>query len=475
MSKKHLLYITFPEIPEDADNSLRDLLSNYVSSFQSVLKRIVGNELEIIKKSKDFNQSNYLTYLNNASRVVFFVHPDFMEDESYVGEIQDFCETVSLEKSDFISGSPKIFKVVLQPTKDPLQPECLESLLPYEFYERNIYNRKIKYYDFDTEERKQIIYNKLLDLAFDISESLKEENSRLFNPDDSDKYIYLGLTTFDQQHSRDLIRRELLHYGYKVLPAINMPFTGEEFKEVLIENLKFVDTVIQLMGSNYGELLKGTKYSIIDYQNNIIREYQEKNENENFKRYIWIPQNLKISDQRQALYLKRIRRDDAGPATEIIESPLETFKTILASRLLNRKNGFEHEFENISKIYLIYEEKDAGAYENLYSSLALSGLKVYTIDYEEQTGIYARHLRYLRDCDGIIIMHQGNNTFWLNSKLRDLIKSQGLGRKGPYKKIVISSSVEPDEQLLKMIRSKKVVLNGREYSPEFILEKLISE
>jgi hypothetical protein len=475
MSKKNNLYITFPDTLEGMDKDLQELMDTYISNFENVLLRIAGNELDIVKKGKDFNQSNYFNYLSEAARVVFFVHPEFMEDEDYVREIKDFCETTNLEKTDFYSGTPKIFKVVLHPLKDQLQPYCLESLLPYDFYERNIYNRRLINYNFETEEKKQIIYSKLLDLAYDISASLKGESTKIFNPDDTEKFVYLGLTTFDQQNSRDLIRRELQHYGYKVLPGINMPLTGEEFKESLLENLKFVDTVIQLMGSNYGDLLKGTKYSVIDYQNNIIKEYQEQNANENFKRYIWIPQQLKISDQRQALYLKRLRRDDAGPDTEIIESPLETFKTILASRMLVRNNGQGHEIENISKIYLISEEEAVSSLDPLYSTLSLSGLKVYTMDYEEQVGIYARHLRYLRDCDGIIIMHQSNNNYWLSSKLRDLIKSQGLGRKRPFKKIVISSSSEPDEQLLKMIRAKKVVLNSRDYNPELILEKLISE
>ncbi len=475
MKKKSNLYITFPEALENLDADLKDLMESYINNFESVLLRIAGNELEVVKKGKDFNQSNYIQYLNGASRVLFFVHPKFMEDEDYVREIQDFCEISSLEKTEFFSGTAKIFKVILHPLNEQLEPLCLESLLPYDFYERNIYNRKLKYFDFDTEEKKQVVYSKLLDLAYDISASLKEEDSKIFNPDDTDRYIYLGLTTFDQQHSRDLIRRELQHYGYKILPGINMPVSGDEFKEALLDNLKFVDTVIQIMGSNYGEILKGTKYSIIDFQNSIIREYQEKNKDLNFKRYIWISQNLKISDQRQALYLKRIRRDDAGADTEIIESPLETFKSILASRLSNRNIRKGQEVENISKIYIITEEESSASVSSLYSTLSLSGLKVYTMDYEEQAGIYARHLRYLRECDGIIIFQQANNSYWLKSKLRDLIKSQGLGRKGPFKKIVISSAVEPDEQLLKMIRAKKVVLNGSDYNPELILEKLISE
>jgi len=313
-------------------------------------------------------------------------------------------------------------------------------------------------------------------LAYDIASSLQLENIGIESKSNyKQRSVFLGLTTFDQQQAREDIKRELQHYGFRVLPYNRLPQIGEEFEKALIQNLDKADTVVQLMGSQYGEMLKGTKYSLPDYQNRIIREYQQKDENSRINRFIWIPQNSKISDQRQALYLKRMRRDDATINTEIIESPLETFKTILSSKLENSNHTVRIEYENISKVYILTEEDELHEFEDLYSTLTLSGLKVMQLDFGVQVGIYARHLQFLRDADAIVIFQLSENQFWLNSKLRDIIKSPGIGRTKPFKKVVIVTKLIPDEDLVRMIKAKVVVLNSKNTEPELILQKLISE
>ncbi|MBA7584881.1 hypothetical protein ES708_26847 [subsurface metagenome] len=385
------------------------------------------------------------------------------------------CDNAGLEQIDIIHGFNKIFKICLETPKNQLKPGCLEQLLSYNFFEKNIYNRKISSLDFTSEDKSGTIYSKLLDLAYDISGSIKNINKPASNEEDEVRYIYLGLTTHDQQHSRDEIRRELQHNGFNVLPRIDMPATSDEFKKVMMANLKKADFAIQLMGAQYGDILKGSKYSLPDFQNQIIKDFQKSDEHQSFRRLIWIPQNAKITDQRQALYLKRLRRDEAEMNTEIIESPLEIFKTILSDKLENTNHTERLEYENISRVYLLAEEETSDKFEQLYSTLSLSGLRVYTLDYEEQTGIYTRHLQALRVSDGIIIYQQNSNEYWLRSKLRDIIKSPGIGRKEPFKKVVIISKLRPEQELIKMIKTKVEIINEDELDPDLVLQKLISE
>jgi predicted nuclease of predicted toxin-antitoxin system len=193
------------------------------------------------------------------------------------------------------------------------------------------------------------------------------------------------------------------------------------------------------------------------------------------KRYIWIPAHTKTNDQRQTLFLNRLKRDEAGINTEIIESPIETFKTILAGRLNDNHFYIKEDYDNIFKIYLITEETLSKEVEKIYSTLTLSGLKAVTLDISEQIGIYARHLQKLRDCDSVIIYQQGDNKFWLNSKLRDIIKAPGIGREKPFKKVVIISGNLPDENLLKLIRTKIELIDTNKFNAELLLQKLISE
>jgi hypothetical protein len=470
------LYITFPDTLANSNEEMYTRLLALGERLSAILKRLLGHDIGIYTKGKDFAEENKADLLKRSGHVLFFMHPSFSEDAGYLRELDDATEHLNLIRIDNIKGFDKMYKVCLSPLKEAMQSGLLEKLYSYDFYERNTFTRKIRSLDIEDRENATAIYSKLLDLAYDIKVSVNGRDELFSVENESEKTVYLGLSSFDQKIAREDIRRELQHYGYRVLPAINMPENGEQFREVLLENLSHSNTVIQLMGANYGDLLKGTKYSMPDYQNLVIREFQQQADSLRFKRYIWLPQHLKINDQRQALYLKRLRRDEADINTEIIESPLEAFKTILASRLTVGKHKADRlDLGNLSRVYLLSEEHPGHEYQQLYNSLTLSGLKVITLDYSEQTGIYARHLQALKDSDGIIIFQQHSNPYWLNSKLRDVIKAPGIGRTQPFKKVIISSSLEPDKNLVRMIRSNIEILKMNGSTPELILQKLTSE
>ena len=89
-----------------------------------------------------------------------------------------------------------------------------------------------------------------------------------------------------------------------------------------------------MLGAWYGDFIKNSKFSFIDFQIKTVKDYIAAKDN-NHKPYqiIWIPNDIKPTDQRQALYLKRLKRDEAQYLTEIIETPFEVFKTILNTRL----------------------------------------------------------------------------------------------------------------------------------------------
>jgi len=476
MSKKYDIYITFPTRLVKEESRLFQIAQAAVNRLKLAIDRIVKQEVTIVWKGNNIDQTNYREIIKNCKLAVFFTHPEFESDEDYTKELEHISDSMALEKDDLTGGYSKVFRVVLEPSKNALIPLKLDELLSYDFFEKNIYNRKIRSLDFNTSDKTSVLYSRLLDLAYDISTSLRYDSSGSDSKSNKPQFVFLGLTTFDQQQAHDDIKRELQHYGFRVLPLTRLPNSGEEFEKTLISNLEQTNVVVQLMGAQYGELLKGTKYSLPDFQNRIIREYQQKHESSTFSRFIWIPQNIKISDQRQALYLKRLRRDDATMNTEIIESPLETFKTILSAKLNSTNHTNQKiEYENISKIYLLAEENSMQEVEDLYSVLALSGLKVSVLDYEEQVGIYARHLQALRDSDAVVVFQTSDNRFWLNSKLRDIIKSPGIGRIKPFKKVVIASKLTPDKELIRMIKTKVEILTNDNVEPELILSKLITE
>jgi hypothetical protein len=474
MNKKFDLYITFPDGLEQKNEGLFKLIQIYIKSFKSISERILSSQVTIISKDIDFNKGNFKKFIEDSKIFMFFNHPSFEENTDFDDELNEICENLKIENIDPLTGFSQIFKIGLEPLKKSLKNNCLEQLLSYEFFEKNVYNRKAKSFDPSTTGKTFGLYSRMLDLAYDFANTIS--NFKDNRKEDKDiKYVYLGATSIDMHDSRDEIRRELQHFGYRVLPLVNIPYNLNEFDNFITQNLKKADAVVQLMGMQYGEIIKGSKYSLSDLQNRIIKEYMINDSAKPLKRYIWIPSHNKINDQRQTLFLNRLKRDEAGLNTEIIESPVETFKTILASRLSDNHSYVKEEYDNIFKVYIITEETSSNDVEKISSTLSLSGLKAVILDTSEQIGIYARHLQKLRDCDSVIIYQQENNNDWISSKLRDLIKAPGIGRKKPFKKIVIISKSPPDEQLLKMIRTKIELIDSNRFDAELILQKLISE
>jgi hypothetical protein len=474
MNKKFDLYITFPDGLEQSNAGLYKLIQSYIISFRSISERILSSGFSVIIKDVDFKKENFKANIEQSKTVMFFVHPSFEDNTDYDAELNEVCENFKIDNIDPLSGFSLIFKIYLEPLKKQLKNQCLEQLLSYEFFEKNIYNRKAKSFDPSTTGKTFGLYSRMLDLSYDFTNIIK--NYRTEKSEDTEsKNIFLGVAASDVQDSRDEIRRELQHYGYNVLPLINIPSNLADFENFLTQNLSKADAVVQIMGMQYGVVIKGSKYSLPDLQNKMIKEYMVNEPVRPLKRYIWIPSHNKTNDQRQTLFLNRLKRDEAGNNTEIIESPIETFKTLLAGRLSDNHFYVKEDYDNIFKVYLVSEENRSKEIEKIYSTLSLSGLKAVTLDNSEQIGIYARHLQKLRDCDSVIIFQQEDNKYWLNSKLRDLVKAPGIGRKKPFKKVVIVYKSTPDEHLLKMIRTNIELIENNKFDAELILQKLISE
>ena len=220
---------------------------------------------------------------------------------------------------------------------DEEEPEILKAELRYNFYEINRYNKKPVTYPLQSNQLPDDkFWSKLVDLAYDIYNSLQElkDPGRLSVSESNHHAIFLAETSFDQQENRDILKRELRHLGYKVLPVLSIPGDSEHARTVIEENVRQSVVSIHMMGAYYGEFIKNAKYSLIDFQARVVKEFIESKE-KCHKPYqiIWIPSDLKTTDQRQSLYLKRIKRDETQEKTEIIEAPLEVFKTIVNNKL----------------------------------------------------------------------------------------------------------------------------------------------
>lgn len=432
MDKPHNIYLIPPPKEMEEMYSWHEKFQEY---FTLLFQRIIKQDTKIIllgsKNSSLDPEGFYFVYLSQ----------DLLENESYKALIDKACKEIK-------DTNTRIYKILTSPVvKDELHP-FLQDQLNYNFFEINRFNKKAKAYLLTEELPQPKTWSKLVDLVYDIKAEISgsKENEKI---ERQNPYIYLAGTTFDQQENLDTIRRELQHLGYKFLPRKPLPNNGEELKAAMLEDLSKCFMSIHLMGAFLGETLKKTQHSLLDFQNLVVKEYIESldTSKDEFIRLVWMPNDLKISDQRQGLYLRRFKRDENYDHTEIIEAPLEEFKTIFHEKIESLNVKKEDVKESSGSVYMIFEKENLKEVENLIEFLEYNKLKVIKPDFESRINIVTDHKKKLVKADAAIIMQGTSSKEWVNNKLRDFIKAPGYSREKPFKALCVITDYKIDNLL----------------------------
>lgn len=395
---------------------------------------------------------------------VVILTPENVKSHSYLKELEEIYH-VAYSSDQGEQKKYRIFKVLTQPVAAEDQPGFLRSELSYNFFEINRFSKRPITYDLnDKNGPAEKFWSKLVDLAYDIADALNDlsERNNAIHVKRDNPAVFLAETSFDQAENRDMLKRELQHLGFRVLPLVPVPDEAEQSKQAIDDCLRQSLVSVHLLGAWYGELIKNSKLSLIDFQIKTVKDFITAKNNQN-KPYqvIWIPNDIKPSDQRQSLYLKRLKRDEAQYRTEIVETPFEVFKTHLNTRL-NELTGFHPKpLAEKNTLYVIYEKKSGNKLAEYIKFIQDKG---FTILESDKDGVdffpLSKHINYLLTADAVLI-YKGDSTMeWLNCKIRDLVKAPGYGKSSPFRAVeIISSQKTADKSLLFL---KNVAVNWDE-------------
>jgi hypothetical protein len=390
--------------------------------------------------------------LLNTAVFVVILSTEYLKSPEYVKELEALHDHVHNHQDAGIQH--RLFKVLMHPVPPENQPACLKGEQNYDFFEINRYNKKPMTWDlFSKSGPDPKFWSKLVDLAYDISDVLGDLTVQkgISIPVAERPAVFLAETTFDQAENRDMLKRELRHQGFQVLPQAQIPEDAGDAKKFIEENLKQSIVAVHLLGAWYGEFIKNSKYSFIDFQIKTVKDYiNAKGAPATPYQVIWIPNDIKPTDQRQALYLKRLKRDEAQQRTEIIETPFEVFKTILNARLKEFTDPVVIPEAEKNKLYVIYEKQSADHMAEYINLLKSKGFDV--LEPNSGNGDFfpiSTHVNNLLVADAVLI-YKGDCTMeWLNSKIRDLVKAPGYGKSKPFRAVeIISKQKTADKSLL---------------------------
>ncbi|MBN2212754.1 MAG: hypothetical protein JW723_00790 [Bacteroidales bacterium] len=460
------VFISYGSSEDTADETVHQWAVQFCDYLALLLNRLNERELTFmlhddLRSRKQLLGTERPVVLTKTAVFVTIISPDYTGSESYQNELQEVYNAVYKETDDSKRSVNRIFKVLTAPIPGEQQPACLINEIEYAFYEINRYSKKSRTFDvIEGEHPEEKFWFKLIDLVYDIQNSLELLSDEDAQKSQSKKYVYLAETSFDQSDNRDEIRRELQYLGYNILPLISLPNDGEKI-EALIKNYIDKSVIsIHLMGAFYGDMIKKSKYSLIDLQNRLVREYVE-NSNTEQNRLIWIPSDLKITDQRQSLYLNRLKRDESKENTEIIEAPIEVFKTVLKSKLREIDKP-ERKKSGNKKVYLVCENQNKSELSGIYRIFSENNLDIIEQDFDTQkAGLITTHKQNLIEADAVLIYHGNSSKLWLNSKVQDLVKAPGFGKEKPFLGIGIISRDNIDDNIGRFLQEERVIKSDK--------------
>lgn len=426
--------ITFAEKDnETGKKSEQGWVTQFKKFLELMLLQVLGSKPVIVIKS-EFDTAT-APALDNASILVTILTKDFIQSGRCLDLVETFYKKTSSSKSN------RVFKVLKSPLTLQEQPPRLRDSIGYEMYQLDAETGNMKEYsDFFSQEAEKQYWMKMVDLAYDIHEALlvlKEGEAKAAGVKNiyKRKTIYLAETGHDLSVQRNIIRRELLRYGFIVLPNHSLPTGLEELERKVRKELEECTLSVHLIGSAYGEIPEGADRSIVDIQNRIASEVAlaKRQSKEEFSRLIWIAQNLKNASDRQKAFIDTLRRDtEAQEGAEILQNPLEDFKNIMREELMEVGERKNIENPGGRSIYLVHDRIDSGEVKPIKDELEKSGFRVLEPAFEgELLDVRKRHIDNLRSFDGAIIFKGKVNDQWVRMKLLDLLKAPGFGRNKP--------------------------------------------
>jgi hypothetical protein len=287
---------------------------------------------------------------------------------------------------------------------------------------------------------------------------------------------------------RDIIKRELIRHGYRVLPQHTLSKEVGQLESQVREDLHKCRLSIHLIGEDYGYKPKGSDISVVDIQNKIasnhtyeILEHNKTSEKvNNFSRLIWVSPDLKNVSERQNIFIEDLKSDAAAlEEAEVLQITLQELKAIIREELVTggrfsrgkRDVGISKVGEEKSKIiYLIQDKSDTKNSNVIKEYLDKSGYKVVSPVYEgDLVDIRYVHQENLRRCDASIIYFGNAKEAWIKTKLQDLLKAPGFGREKKLQAKAVYFEGDKEVDLSHYEKNKAMVLgkNG-EFKPEHL-------
>jgi hypothetical protein len=412
----------------------QEWINRFKEHLTKVLTQLFNKKIKIIS-SADIQNSSEIMMTTGA--FVAIITTEYLKDKLELSYLHEFHK---------LSQGKRIFKVVKELVDEGEETEFLAQSLPFDFHHAQLANNQTTTNDryFKT-EAERLYWLKVVDVAYNVYLSTvpqKSEN-RIKN---AQKTVFVAEASPDQQKQRDIIIRELQYQGYNIVPQKPLPKNKIDFEQVVNDYITECHLSVHILGEKYGALLQNEPISRVEAQNKIAANIAK---NQHVERLIWINPQLKDFEEKQQSYLQQLKKDiDELEGAELVETPLEIFKTIIDNKLTSENskvNQTKLSKKSSKSIYIINGKEDEKNVQSLIEWVNANGYEPLVSNFDgDRRDVVENHRKNLADCDGAIIYYAHSNPQWIRTKLQDLIKAPGFGREKPMNFKAVYSTINEE-------------------------------
>jgi hypothetical protein len=375
--------------------------------------------------------------LENTTLFVPILSPNLLNSTSCKEELDYFYE----QRMAQLNSGSQIFpvsKILI----DALPEKIKDILVKYEFYETDGAGENIQFYDPELgSDLENKFHQKIYDLAYKISLYIKKNSPTgllaIDRPVKPLRRIYLAEPSPDLWEEYENIRRDLEQRGNSFIPLdlkkeSVKPDSADDYRKLVDKDLKSCDLTVNLIGkrsNGFPELSKPT------YQQIQMEVAAKRDDEPDFKRLVWVPQDLEIDSERQKNLIDEVR-NSRSRNVEFIQSSLESFKTRIQEALvLPPPDGSGHLVPGKSKddeippcVYVLYDKSDLESVRPVEDKVQDENCVVFPSGayYKEdpEINVFTEHMEWLSKCDSVVIYWNFAPRSFVLNKLLDLFKAK---------------------------------------------------
>ena len=445
---------------------------NFRYFLSMLLSQLLGqkpNILTVSQSSTDGEQK-----VDQAAAFLAIIDERYVMSDFLLGLSDRFGKRMKEANTLYVEGRHSFFKIMRSSVRTPRSVSFMSPILPYNFYDTDPLTGDLRMFDQRTgSSTQQAYWLKLSDVCYDLSYVLRRFSGEVEDRYTKRRTVHLAAVGNDMIVIRDILRRELLQRGYRVLPERVFPPRMSDIERATSEDLDRSVLSIHLVGEDYGKALPGEDISLVALQNKIahthtlsvLEQRKKSKELPPFNRLIWLDPKIENTSEAQRIFIENLKSEAATiEEAEVMEVPLEEFKHIVRDNLARHQvvshNLSEEDDSLHNYVYLIHDKRDQKSVAPLAGILIDEGLEVMVLSNEGTPAeLRYEHQDYLRRCHGSIIYVKEASMQWFGSRLQDVFKAPAFGRKKPIraKAVLFEREIEFD---LSPLKKHIAVLNG---------------